>query len=260
VVLQAMCRGLLARRQLQQLAEHKAAAEAAAAAAAVAQQAAMAAAQDQLHLAVHVNAGSATPDNAADNRQNISSGSNSSSRCSSGKRDDRTTSDRCSGSGDTHRAGSSSSKLAPAPGSRHSSRSSSSKQLAEQPLPVHSTAAEPAVKACKSSNASGSGAATADVEAGSAAHPKAGMLAGRQLVIRSAADMRTATQHGDGCSSAGAACTEHLARQLVWRAEELQVSEEMQQADLALRTSMAGSSFRKLQEAMAVVKSRRDTS
>jgi hypothetical protein len=55
-------------------------------------------------------------------------------------------------------------------------------------------------------------------------------------------------------------CTEQLARQLVWRAGELKAGEELQQAELALRTSMAGSSFRKLQEAMEVVKSRRDTS
>jgi hypothetical protein len=55
-------------------------------------------------------------------------------------------------------------------------------------------------------------------------------------------------------------CTEQLARQLVWRAGELKAGEELQQAELVLRTSMAGSSFRELQEAMEVLKFRRDTS
>jgi hypothetical protein len=155
------------------------------------------------------------------------------------------------------RAGSSSnsSKLAPSHGNHHVSHSRSSRQTAEQPLPAQQSPPN-----SRSSSGSGSRRPTADAVAAGASDSHANMLTGRQLVIRSAADTRTATQHGDGSSIAGAACTEQLAKQLVWRAGELKAGEELQQAGLALRTSMAGSSFRKLQEAMAVVKSRRDTS
>lgn len=81
----------------------------------------------------------------------------------------------------------------------------------------------------------------------------------RQLVIRSAADMRTAMQHGDGSNSVGAKCVEQLAREIVWRAGELEVEEVQQQVDLSIRTLVAGSSFKKLQEAMVMVKFSRVT-
>lgn len=72
-------------------------------------------------------------------------------------------------------------------------------------------------------------------------------LMARQLVIRSAADTRTATQH---CGSEANACmanTSGLLGDLMQRADELLLGEHLQQSSLSLRTTMAGSSFRGIQ-------------
>jgi hypothetical protein len=77
-----------------------------------------------------------------------------------------------------------------------------------------------------------------------------------ELVIRSAADTRTAS-HG-GCAAAGQDCREGVSRQLVQRAGQLGVIEGAQAADLATRALLASSSARQL-KSMCMVKSARVT-
>lgn len=77
------------------------------------------------------------------------------------------------------------------------------------------------------------------------------------LLIRSAADTRTASHGGGvGGGDGSACCTELLAQQLVQRAGVLGVAEGLQTAELATRALMASSSSRQLASAMSIVRSK----
>jgi len=76
----------------------------------------------------------------------------------------------------------------------------------------------------------------------------------RQLVIRSTADLRLASQHHCGDDIGTECCFEKMAVELVQRASELQLTEREQAAGFIRKAAMAGSSFRKLQDAMLIVK------
>lgn len=82
---------------------------------------------------------------------------------------------------------------------------------------------------------------------------EADVLQGRQLIVRSAADTRTANQHSDSCNTTGCDA-DGLTADFIQRAAELSAGEGLQQVDLSVRTTMASSSFRGMKEAMRVIK------
>lgn len=140
--------------------------------------------------------------------------------------------------------------------SRGSSRQSHSRGSAQSSCSLDASAA--AVAACRDHEGMQQQQEWQEPEQGAYVEQQQQQHSLPGLVIRHAAEARTASHRGDS-QQAGTDCREDLARQLVQRAGQLGVVEGMHAAQLATRALMASSSSRQLQSAMQAVRAARPT-